>query len=223
MKLPIYEMFAAFQGEGVHMGRSAFFIRTYGCPVHCKWCDSAGTWHKDFIPAHIERKNEIELMVASVASCAEFIIATGGEPAIHDFTDLISICDIPVHLETSGGFPLKGGFSWITVSPKREKPPLPEVLAAAHEFKIIVESADDIWHWCEMLRQHNKRAPIWLHPEWSKRNDPQVLRVITNAVKMFGRQGLRAGWQIHKLYRCDLLDDRSVAPVPLGGNPTLGF
>ena len=53
--IPIHEVFYAFQGEGVHMGKSAFFIRTFGCPLHCPWCDSAGTWHKDFIPKQIDK------------------------------------------------------------------------------------------------------------------------------------------------------------------------
>ena len=34
-KLPIYEQFFTWQGEGIHQGRSAYFIRTFGCPVHC--------------------------------------------------------------------------------------------------------------------------------------------------------------------------------------------
>ena len=45
--LPIHEQFYTFQGEGTHSGQSAYFIRTFGCPIHCPWCDSSGTWHPE--------------------------------------------------------------------------------------------------------------------------------------------------------------------------------
>jgi asparagine synthase (glutamine-hydrolysing) len=61
-ELPIYETFHAWQGEGTHLGRSAFFIRTFGCPVHCPWCDSAGTWHPDYIPDKVDRLS-VDLLV----------------------------------------------------------------------------------------------------------------------------------------------------------------
>ena len=32
---PVYERFHSWQGEGLHLGKSAFFIRLHGCPVHC--------------------------------------------------------------------------------------------------------------------------------------------------------------------------------------------
>src|SRR5690606_10755697 len=53
VRYPVHEQFHTWQGEGVHMGRSAYFIRTFGCPVKCPWCDSAGTWHPDHIPAKV--------------------------------------------------------------------------------------------------------------------------------------------------------------------------
>ena len=53
--LPIHERFFTWQGEGVHTGRSAYFIRLQGCPVKCPWCDSAGTWHPDWVPKDVEK------------------------------------------------------------------------------------------------------------------------------------------------------------------------
>ena len=53
MKYPIYEHFYSFQGEGNYSGKAAYFIRFYGCPLKCKWCDSAGTWHSNYIPKEI--------------------------------------------------------------------------------------------------------------------------------------------------------------------------
>ncbi|MEC7383011.1 MAG: 7-carboxy-7-deazaguanine synthase QueE, partial [Cyanobacteriota bacterium] len=42
--LPVVETFHSLQGEGAHVGRSAFFIRLAGCDVGCSWCDTKHSW-----------------------------------------------------------------------------------------------------------------------------------------------------------------------------------
>ena len=42
--LPVVETFHSLQGEGLHAGRSAFFIRLGGCSVGCSWCDTKHSW-----------------------------------------------------------------------------------------------------------------------------------------------------------------------------------
>ena len=161
--LPIYEQFYTFQGEGTHAGRAAYFIRTYGCPVHCPWCDSAGTWHSDYIPEKVERLT-VNTLVAEVAKTkAEFVVITGGEPTIHDLAPLVNALHKigrPVHLETSGAFTIKGDFEWITLSPKRWKLPLAENIARADEFKIIVDQDGAIPEYVDVIGKTNK--PVWL-------------------------------------------------------------
>ena len=147
MTLPIHEQFYTFQGEGAHAGRAAYFIRTFGCPVHCPWCDSAGTWHPDYIPKQIQRLSA-EALAAEVAQTqAECTVITGGEPAIHDLnplTDALHAIGQPTHLETSGAFPIRGTFDWITLSPKRWKLPLDENVTRANEFKLIIDRPEAI-------------------------------------------------------------------------------
>jgi len=233
--LPIHEVFSTFQGEGVHMGKPAFFIRTFGCPVKCDFCDSAGTWHPKYIPKDIQRQtaNELLNLVMMSNSGASIVVITGGEPAIHDLTELtmrLRANGFFVHLETSGAFPLKGVFDWITLSPKKWKMPLPENIAKANEFKIIVgaDAVGDIHFYyqslIEMGLQTHRRCPIWLHPEWSQHTNEFVLRVIGETVKSKENvDDFRAGWQLHKLYSVDKQDSRSRPLVPLGGNPKKGF
>ena len=86
--LPVYERFHSWQGEGVHLGKSAFFIRLHGCPIHCSWCDSAGTWHPDHRPESVDHMDPQELADEAFLSCPEIVVITGGEPAIHDLQDL---------------------------------------------------------------------------------------------------------------------------------------
>lgn len=226
--LPIHERFYTWQGEGVHMGRSAFFIRLYGCPQQCPWCDSAGTWHPDYRPAHLLKMTESDLVKELMQTAAEFAVITGGEPGIFDLRRLTADIHLnarKVHIETSGAFELRGAFDWVTVSPKDKwaKACLPENIAKADEFKLIIETPDDLAYWATVLTRPEYRGqPVWLHPEWSQHDNPAVLCAITEFVKSVG-DPYRAGWQLHKNYRADLGDKRSAAAVPLGGDPAKGF
>lgn len=231
---PVHERFHTWQGEGCHMGRMAFFIRLFGCPVKCPWCDSAGTWHPKYVPEHIQKMTVAAIVNEVLISQAPITVITGGEPAIHDLTELtITIRDATashVNIETSGAFPLKGHFDWITVSPKKWKLPLKENVRRANEFKFIIEHPDDILFYFELIKEMGydlsngeEGIPIWLHPEWSQRNNENVLNAISQAVKMNRHVPFRAGWQLHKLYNVDSRDVRSRPLVPLGGNPEKGF
>lgn len=221
--LPVHEQFYSFQGEGCHAGRAAYFIRTFGCPVHCPWCDSAGTWHPDYIPKQIERISVEQLVDAASATKAEFVVITGGEPTIHDLSALtraLHASGLPVHLETSGAFSIRGDFDWITLSPKRWKLPLSENLKRADEFKLIIDQVGALEEYTDICKSCD--VPVWLHPEWSKHQDSETLNSITEWIKEHGAP-YRAGWQQHKNYTADRLDPRSAPRAPLGGDPQKGF
>jgi 7-carboxy-7-deazaguanine synthase len=231
MTYPVHEMFSTFQGEGVHMGKPAFFVRLYGCPVHCPWCDSAGTWHPNHKPpAGVRRMTARQIWDEAEKTRAQMLVVTGGEPAIHDLKELTSgSVFMPTHLETSGAFEIKGLFDWVTVSPKRWKLPIAQTVKRANEFKFIIETPEDIPFYTQTILElghipnnFGRDVPIWLHPEWSQHENPEVLRAISNAVKE-SLYPYRAGWQLHKLYRVDALDSRSAPLVPLGGNPDKGY
>lgn len=178
----------------------------------------------------------IDLFREAKATRASIVVVTGGEPAIHDLNELCHTLHglyepgvtfrLRVHLETSGAFPIRGNFDWITLSPKRWKLPIMETVHRANEFKFIIEAPVDIDYYSTLIQHlsgsNRVSVPIWLHPEWSKHKDPVVLDAICNAVK---KQAMpfRAGWQLHKNYKVDSLDPRSMPLVPLGGNPALGF
>jgi organic radical activating enzyme len=226
MEYPVHEVFYSWQGEGLHLGRAAFFIRLHGCPVHCPWCDSAGTWHSGHAPAQLEHASVPSLVAQARETRAEFVVITGGEPAMHDLAPLTAALHeaaLPVHLETCGAFPLRGEFDWVTLSPKWAAVPSAENLARADELKLIIETPEDIARWAAFLASVPLRArAVWLHPEWSHRSDAAVLAAITQWVRGHGAP-FRAGWQVHKCYNADAADSRSRPPVPLGGRPEAGF
>lgn len=152
--LPVVETFHSLQGEGLHAGRSAFFIRLAGCTVGCPWCDTKHSWPAGVHREHGLRELADEAATAAAAGAA-FVVITGGEPLHHG---LDSLCEalrqataspdrpggLPLHLETSGVDPLSGRFDWITLSPKRHRPPTTELLGACQELKVVVEQAEDL-------------------------------------------------------------------------------
>jgi organic radical activating enzyme len=222
---PVNETFLSWQGEGVHLGRKAFFIRLQGCPVKCAWCDSASTWHPQFVPKLVRKATASELAAEAKAADPQFVVITGGEPCVHDLAPLVAALGalgLPAHLETCGAYPVVSGLAWITVSPKWAKPPLAESLKRADEVKLIVEAPDSVARWTREVGGRWSAPHVWLHPEWSQRANPEILRTITDHVKQAGGV-FRAGWQVHKPYAADALDARARPPVPLGGDPAKGL
>jgi 7-carboxy-7-deazaguanine synthase len=165
--LPVVETFHSLQGEGVHAGRSAFFIRLAGCQVGCSWCDTKHSWP---LAAH-PRRPLAELVAEAQAAAnagAAFVVITGGEPLHHQLDPLCNALQqlsalggqpLPLHLETSGVDPLSGQFDWIALSPKRHRPPRPELLASCHELKLVVHHRDDLCFAAAMAAAASHRPP----------------------------------------------------------------
>lgn len=144
--LPVVETFHSLQGEGVHTGRSAFFLRLAGCDVGCPWCDTKASWPEAAHPQRPLGELAAEAQRAREQGAA-FVVVTGGEPLQHDLGPLcaaLAASGLPLHLETSGVHPLSGRFDWITLSPKRHRPPGDGVLAVCQELKVVVQQPADI-------------------------------------------------------------------------------
>ena len=96
------------------------------------------------------------LVAAAVGQGAGFVVITGGEPLHHDLGPLCEALKtvqlpkragggpVPLHLETSGVDPLSGRFDWITLSPKRHRPPTTELLTVCQELKVVVDEPEDL-------------------------------------------------------------------------------
>ncbi len=199
----VFEHFHSFQGEGAHAGKSAFFIRLFGCPIRCPWCDSAGTWNSGG-ETSVRKMSAADLADAAAATNPDFVVITGGEPTIHDLAPLCATLHarkLCVHLETSGAFPIRGNVDWVTLSPKTKRFPLAENWMRASELKLIITCSEDLAFWAEKISREriSDDASIWLHPEWSQRKNPDVLGAISDWVCSHGSP-YRAGWQLHKLF-----------------------
>ncbi|WP_341885657.1 7-carboxy-7-deazaguanine synthase QueE [Synechococcus sp. UW140] len=144
--LPVVETFHSLQGEGIHGGRSAFFIRLAGCNVACSWCDTKHSWPEQAHPQRPAEHLAAEAQSAAQAGAA-FVVITGGEPLHHNLDCLcnsLKPVGLPIHLETSGVDQLSGCFDWICLSPKRHRPPSQALLTACNELKVVVHEAADL-------------------------------------------------------------------------------
>ncbi len=178
--IPLMEAFYTIQGEGFHAGRAAFFIRTAGCDVGCVWCDVKESWDKDAHP-----NTPINNIINQVKSSGtDFVVITGGEPAMYDLQPLTSALKevgMEIAIETSGAYPLSGQLDWVCLSPKKFKFPLEENYRQADELKMIIFNTSD-FKWAEELMMKVKPScKLYLQTEWDKSN--KMLPLIIDYVK----------------------------------------
>ncbi|MEY3049258.1 MAG: hypothetical protein RL365_1296 [Bacteroidota bacterium] len=187
----VMEHFGTLQGEGYYTGRAAFFIRLSGCDVGCVWCDVKESWEMGAGKAYsIE---EIKDLSASF----DFIVLTGGEPAMHDLralTDMLHKEKKFISLETSGCYKLNGVVDWYTFSPKKFKKPHPESYQKADELKVVIYHPSDLTWAEEHAKQVNDQCLLYVQPEWSKKD--QLQEQIIDFIKRNPRW--RLSLQTHK-------------------------
>lgn len=176
---PVMEHFYTIQGEGAYTGQAAYFIRLAGCDVGCWWCDVKESWDRSSHP-EIPLTNLIAFVKASGSPRT---VITGGEPLLHDLEPLTTALHTigqKVHIETSGSSPFSGQFDWVTLSPKRFKPPVEEAYNRVHELKVVVVTKKD-FQWAE---EHAAKCPteteLFLQPEW---DSPKTIPWIVDYVK----------------------------------------
>ena len=164
-KLPVVETFHSVQGEGFWTGVSAFFIRLAGCDVGCSWCDTKHSWPMDRHPM----VGVSALVEGAIAACPFMVVVTGGEPLMHDLSSLtmaLKAGGLRVHLETSGSHALSGAFDWISLSPKRFKPPLEEIYDLADELKVVIDDERDLDWAAEEAQKVSDGTVKLLQPQW---------------------------------------------------------
>lgn len=98
--LRVTEVFHSLQGETCRVGLPTVFVRLTGCPLRCRYCDTAYAFHGG-------RRMSLEEVLAVVGQYAtRYVTITGGEPLAQPacLALLIRLCDAGyrVSLETGG-------------------------------------------------------------------------------------------------------------------------
>ena len=195
--LPVMEHFYTLQGEGFHQGRAAYFVRLGGCDVGCVWCDVKESWNADAHPKMSVDEILQTVINNTAADKKPLVVITGGEPLMHDLTQLtvaLQSAGFETNIETSGSSPLSGSWSWICLSPKKFKAPLPEVVPHANELKVVVFNKSD-FEWAEKYAALvSPDCKLYLQPEWDKAS--LVTPMIIEYIKQHPKWELSL--QIHK-------------------------
>jgi len=160
----VKETFYTLQGEGVHAGRAAVFLRFAGCNLWngkeknreaaiCKFCDTdfAGTDGEGggkFKTAG-ELANHVKQMWQmgnkSIALKGKpFVVCTGGEPGLQLDSRLVASLHqsgFEVAIESNGTVDLSGrGIDWICISPKADSK---IVQTKGNELKLVYPQPDN--------------------------------------------------------------------------------
>ena len=177
LRLKITEIFHSIQGEAQFSGWPTVFVRLTGCPLRCKYCDTAyaftgGEWWSI---------GDVAARVASYAT--RHVCVTGGEPLAQPrcLVLLEALCDAghEVSLETSGALDVACVDPRVSRIVDVKTPGSGEcgrnrwenlnVLTAHDAVKIVITSRDD-YEWARaFVEQHaSLPCPVFFSPSYAE-------------------------------------------------------
>ncbi len=160
----IAETYVSLQGEGILAGTPSFLIRTSGCNLRCRWCD---TPYASWFPMG-RRRRVPELVEEARQAGPHHVVLTGGEPLLQreagELTRALRSAGFHLTVETSGTVSPEFECDLLSVSPKtsssdpegpwRERhratrqnvAPLIDLLARfpAFQLKFVIDSERDL-------------------------------------------------------------------------------
>ncbi len=114
----ISETFTSIQGEGILAGVPSHFIRTSGCNLRCRWCDTPYT---SWLPEG-NRRSVTELVAEARSSGVGHVVVTGGEPLLQReigvLTNDLAAAGLHVTVETAGTIDADFHCDLLSLSPK---------------------------------------------------------------------------------------------------------
>lgn len=209
---PVNDIYPCIQGEGALAGTPMALLRLHGCPVGCPFCDTKETWHMDAAKQAAtiadalgtnERwtaatADDIAAHVAEQCPALNWVLLTGGEPAMQPLHDLVAALHerrYKVAVETSGTADgvLGADVDWLCVSPKIDMPGgrsiVEDVITAADELKFVVGKAADI----DKIKQY---LELWkVVPEWQIVS-VQPMSTNERATQLCIETALSTGWRV---------------------------
>ncbi|MCC5861977.1 MAG: 7-carboxy-7-deazaguanine synthase QueE [Gammaproteobacteria bacterium] len=180
----IAEVFHSIQGEAATVGWPTVFIRLTGCPLRCRYCDTAyafsgGQW-----------RDVDQLLEETASHGARHVCVTGGEPlAQRNCTGLLTaLCDAgyDVSLETSGAYDISVVDSRVRRVVDLKTPASGEMhrnrlenlalLCARDQLKFVICNRDDFDWMKAMLAEHapQRRCDVLVSPSWGELEPGQL-------------------------------------------------
>lgn len=159
MSYAVKEIFLTLQGEGMHAGRRAVFVRFAGCNLWsglerdrttaiCQFCDT------DFVGLDGEGGGRFDTATDLARAAAEiwagdresrFVVLTGGEPMLQVDGALINALHAEgffIAIESNGTLAVPRAIDWICISPKARSE---TVQRSGDELKLVWPQEDSDW------------------------------------------------------------------------------
>lgn len=114
----IAEIYRSVQGEGLLTGTESVFVRTSGCNLRCRYCDTPFTsWHPEGDDLSVD-----EVLAEAAKFDCRHVVLTGGEPML--FAEAVPLCEelhrrgLHITIETAGTLDLPVACDLMSISPK---------------------------------------------------------------------------------------------------------
>lgn len=162
-QLRISEVFASIQGESSRIGLPTVFVRLTGCPLRCRWCDTAYAFDGGARHALTTLLDQVRAFGLTT------VCVTGGEPLAQRsacLALLTALCDegFSVSLETSGALSISGVDPRVRIVMDLKAPGSGEAarnqldnldeLKHDDEIKFVLADRSDYAWACQMLAEH---------------------------------------------------------------------
>lgn len=171
----INEIFYSVQGEGLHAGRPAHFIRFSGCNLHCPFCD---TKHEKGVMMTDEE------ILEKINFGSNMVVLTGGEPSLfidEQFIRKLNNLGKYVCIETNGTHDLPKGKFFVTLSPKFEFVSKAELkIKRASELKVVWNGKNNMYKYSDIVAKHRFIQPC---DTQDKEKNAQIMQEVVEYVK----------------------------------------
>lgn len=210
VRFPLAEKFVSIDGEGLHAGGLAVFLRFSGCNLRCSYCDTQWANQLDTPTQSLS----VEELVSYVQSTGvQSVTLTGGEPLLQPHIDelitALGALGYRVEIETNGSVPLDA-FAAIAFRPiftmdyKLPGSGMESVMRLENlaflqpqdALKFVVGSRSDMMRAAEILRQNalTLNCTVFFSPVFGQMEPAEIVAFL----KEMRLSQVRLQLQLHK-------------------------
>ena len=201
--MKINEIFHSIQGEGKNVGLPTIFVRTTGCNLRCRYCDTTYAYYEG-------EEMELQDIMKEIRKWdCKRICLTGGEPLLQEemteFADMLISGGYTINIETNGSIDISDMTERdITVSmdikcPSSEMDDRMRMeniglMRERDELKFVIGGRNDYEYATDIIKKYKPVCSIAMQPAWDEMDARKL------AEWMLGDSiDARLSFQLHKI------------------------